>query len=74
MILKIAQFRKNKPELIRNVKLHGVNSISFFCSCTGLPVAAACVFVKEEFPELEQEMERKLQVLSEFYDYDGIEE
>lgn len=74
MILKISQFRKNKPELIKSIQNQGIDSLSMFCACTGLPVAAACMFVKEEYPEYTDLMDKKLQLLTEFYGYKGIEE
>ena len=74
MIFSTKLYRIRKPDVISHVKKHGVNSISFFCATTGFPVAAACVFVKEEFPEHKEEMERKLEVLKEFYGYKKISE
>lgn len=74
MKLKLAQFRTNKEELLRSIQKHGIDSLSMFCACTGLPVAAACVFVKEELPQYSEEMDKKLEVLKEFYGYTEITE
>jgi hypothetical protein len=67
--LNLEQLRANKPELIKSVKQHGIESISYFCACTGLPVIAACFFVKEDLPEFTEEMDRKIKALTEFYGY-----
>jgi hypothetical protein len=72
--LKLSQFRSNKAELIRSINKHGIESLSYFCACTGLPVAAACVFVKEDLSQFTEEMDRKLEALREFYGYTEIEE
>ena len=72
MILKTAPYREQIPELVKNVKRWGVDSISYFCATTGLPVATACVFVKEAFPEHAEEMDRKLEMLKEFYGYEDV--
>ena len=63
------QFRENKPELIKSIKERGIESLSMFCACTGLPVYVACVFVMEDLPQFREDMERKIEVLREFYDY-----
>ena len=74
MKLKLAQFRTNKEELLRSIQKHGIDSLSMFCACTGLRVGAACVFVKEELPQYSEEMDKKLEVLKEFYGYTEITE
>jgi hypothetical protein len=74
MKFSVKLYRGRKDDVISHVRKHGIHSISFFCATTGFPVAAACVFVKEEFPEHKEEMERKLDVLKEFYGYKEIEE
>lgn len=67
--LDLYQYRSNKLELIRSIKKQGIESLSIFCACTGLPVIVACYFVKEELPEFDEEMGRKIEVLKEFYGY-----
>ena len=70
MKIDINQFRSNKLELIRNIEQHGIDSLSFFCACTGLPVIAACFFVKEELPQFDELMDKKIESLKEFYGYE----
>lgn len=63
-------FRKTKPELIRSIEKHGIESLSMFCACTGLPVIVACYFVKEEMSQFDEVLDKKIEVLKEFYGYD----
>lgn len=74
MIVKIGQFRKSKDELIKSVRKQGIDSLSIFCACTGLPVVAACLFLKEEFPDSAEKMDKKIEALKEFYGYEEIRE
>lgn len=74
MIFKVSSYRNGKADLVRHVERWGVDSISFYCATVGFPVAAACVFVIEEWPEEKEKMEKKLEVLKEFYGYRSIEE
>lgn len=63
-------FRKNKEELLRIIEKQGIDSLSNFCACTGLPVIVACFFVKEEMSQFDKEMDSKIESLKEFYDYE----
>jgi hypothetical protein len=72
LIFNVSHYRARKADVINHVKKHGIDSISFFCATAGFPVIAACIFVKEEFPEYEKEMERKIGVLKEFYGYSEV--
>jgi hypothetical protein len=63
-------FRKNKEELLRSINKRGVDSLSVFCACTGLPVIIGCMFIKEDMPQFNLEMDRKILILKEFYDYE----
>jgi hypothetical protein len=74
MIFKVGQYRNGKAGFIRHIQRNGVDTLSFYCACVGFPVAAAVIFVKEEFPEHTEEMDRKLGVLKEFYGYEDFEE
>lgn len=69
MKIDIEQFRSNKAELIKSIEKLGIDSISMYCACTGLPVIAACYFVLEELPQYKEKMERKIQACKEFYGY-----
>lgn len=64
-----AQFEVNREHLLKVIRERGVSSLSYFCTCTGLPVYVACIFVKEEFPEFSAEMDQKIAALVEFYGY-----
>jgi hypothetical protein len=70
MKINIEQFRSNKAELIKSIEKQGIDSLSLFCACTGLPVIAACFYVKEDLPQYDEEMDRKIAALREFYGYD----
>lgn len=74
MVFKVGVYRNGKADLIRHVEKWGIDSISFYCATVGFPVAAAVVFCMEEWPEERERLEKKLEVLKEFYGYESIEE
>lgn len=74
MIFKLGQYRAGKNDLIRHVKKHGIESLSYYCAASAFPVAAAIVFCMEEWPEKREELEKRLEKVREFYGYEQIVE
>lgn len=74
MKFKTSLYRRTKPEFIKVITRIGYSGISLYCATSGYPIAAALIFYKEEFPEYTDEINKRLQVIKEFYGYDEIEE
>lgn len=74
MKFKVSQYRNGKADLVRHLERWGIDSLSFYCATVGFPVAAAVVFAIEEWPEEKEQLEKKLEVLKEFYGYESVEE
>lgn len=77
MKLDIDFFRPAKKDFIESLRRNEISkwdelngAISLYCSCTGLPILVAIIFVEEEFSEYKEELEKKRTVVVEFYGYD----
>lgn len=65
----IEQCRANKVNVVEYVKKNGVDTLSYFCSTTQFSLLVAYSYIKEDFPIYEEECDRKLKLLKEFYGY-----
>lgn len=75
--IEIEKYRESKSDFIANLKRRNISSwdtlnveLSLYCACFGLPVIAATIFCLEDYPEYSSELNKKIKVLVEFYDYD----
>lgn len=70
MIEKITEdFRSQKNGVIEYIKKHGIEGVSGYCVLTGIPVIAAVNYIKEDFPEYEEECNKRIDLLIKFYGY-----
>jgi hypothetical protein len=65
----IEDFRLRKGDILTQVEIHGVESISSFCAMVGIPLVAAYTYIKEDMPEYAEFCENRIEELCEFYGY-----
>lgn len=75
--LDIDFYRNAKGDFIANVKRRNVKNwdelnreISLYSACFGLPVYVVITFCLEEFPEYLTQLEKKKEIVKEFYGYE----
>lgn len=77
MKIDIEFYRTSKADFMSVLKRRKVKTwneinaeISLYCACVGLPVIAAVAFVEEDYPQFKEELDKKKQVIKEFYGYE----
>lgn len=62
-------YRSRKKQIIKELRLEtkGIEYVTEYASTAMIPLVAIYTFIKEEYPELVPECDRKMTALREFY-------
>lgn len=60
-------FRANKPAVIKHYEKKGFESLTDFSALTGVPIIVVYEYVKEDFPELGDMIDKRIKSIKDFF-------
>ena len=60
-------YRRNKESIIKHFKKHGIDEMSTYSAMTGIPVIVVYQLLEEEYPELKEEVKKRIKAINEFF-------